>query len=182
MVSIDSILSNLSSSVDPLQKLVSGFAYLLGILFCWHGMKKLKEIADARAQSGGGKSTFVPAAYFLGGASLFFLPTMYDIARNTFWGAESPIAYTAWVQQFAAQYGASNVSVLHIIQFVGILWFIRGIVLLVQATEPGNQHGTKGLLFVLAGIFGMNIQYTFTLISSASEYITSHWFKGSTSS
>lgn len=182
MISLNQILENLSKTVDPLQQLVTGLSYLVGIIFVWHGLKKLKEIADARAQSGGGKSTFVPLAYFLGGMTLFFLPTMYEVARNTFWGAESPIAYTAWVQQFAAKYGASNASVLHLIQFVGIVWFIRGTVLLVQSSEPGNQHGTKGLLFLIAGIFGMNIQYTFELITNASDYIIHHWFSGSSTS
>jgi hypothetical protein len=177
MVSLTTIIEHLGSSVDPLEKLISGFCYVLGIVFIWESLKRLKVIADKRSQSGGGQKVFSPLAFFLGGAALFFLPTTYTIMTNTLWGSGSPIAYTSWVKQLVEKYGESNAAVTHILQLAGLIWFVRGTVLLVHATEPGNQHGTKGLLFLIAGVMSMNIQYTFTLISSGVNFMLTHFFK-----
>ena len=175
MASISSMLDKLNESIDPLYFLVTGFAYMLGIMLFWTAIRKLKDVADYRAQ-GGGKSVMIPLVYLMGAGSLLYLPTMYEIARNTLWGSNNPIAYTNFIQQFAEN-NFANVSVMNVLKFIGVVWFIRGIVLLVQASEPGVQHGKKGLFFFLAGIFGMYIQYTVDLINQAADFVMHQMFK-----
>lgn len=177
MADLTSIIANLGQNVNPLEKLVSGFSYLLGFMFVWLGLKKLRDIADARAQSGGGKSTFVPTAYIIGGSALFFLPTMYDVAMNTLWGSGSPIAYAPWVEQYIKNSGTTPQAMTRILQLAGLIWFIRGIVLLVQSTHPGNQFGKKGLAFAVAGVLALNIEHTVMMMSNGLDYIMANWFK-----
>ena len=49
----------------------------------------------------------------------------------------------------------------------GLLWFVRGCVLIAHASQPGTQQGGKGLLFILAGILAMNFDNTIAMVNSA---------------
>ena len=64
-----------------------------------------------------------------------------------------------------------------LIKTAGLLWFVRGAVLLVNAAEPGEQQGPKGLAFVLAGICALNIEYTIGWVDGFFTYIM-NLFKG----
>ncbi len=170
---ITSILEHLGESIDPVTSAVQVIAYLVGFMMVWQSIKKLKTIADQRAKYTTHGKMFIPLAYFLGGVSLFFLPTMVDIAKNTFFGVGSPIAYDNWVEQLREKYGDGSIIVPRLVQLAGLIWFIRGIVLLSQSSEPGVQHGSKGLVFLVAGILAVNIHYTYELMAKLVTLITS---------
>jgi hypothetical protein len=57
-----------------------------------------------------------------------------------------------------------------VVQTAGLLWFVRGCVLLVYSSEPGKQQGPKGLTFIIAGIFAMNFEGTYAMLN----YIMNH--------
>jgi hypothetical protein len=149
---IVAMIGNLSQSMLPLQHLIAGSAYILGILFCVIALKKLRKVASGGRQSH--EKMFIPLAYFLGGAALFFLPTMIKVMSNTAFGADNILRYTNFNPYDI--YSAMGI----IIQTVGILWFVRGCYLLVHSSEPGVQHGAKGLAFLCAGILAMNFEST----------------------
>ena len=117
-------------------------------------------MADQRARQTGGGRSFIPLAYGLGGFTLIYLPTMITIAENSFFGIYSPIAYADWFAELKQKYGNSVYVLTRLTQLGGLIWFVRGVFLLVQASEPGVQHGPKGMGFLLAGIFALNVQYT----------------------
>ncbi len=173
MVDITSMIVSLGTSIAPLERMISGFSYLLGFMLIWAAIKKMKAIADARARYGGQGKMFIPLMYFVGGAALFFLPTAVNIAGNTLFGSDSPIAYASWVQQLKEKYGDSTYVMTQFMTLAGVLWFIRGTLLLVQASEPGVQHGPKGMAFMVAGIVAINIQTTVDAIASVMNYISS---------
>lgn len=173
MADITSIINHLGRSIDPVTSAITALSFLIGFMMIWQAIKKLKTIADSRARYTGGGRMFIPLAYFLGGSALFFLPTMLSIAKNTFFGADSPLAYGSWIQQLREQYGNSTYIVTRMVQVAGLIWFIRGIVLLVQGSEPGGQHGQKGLVFLIAGILATNVMYTYNVLSGIVKYITS---------
>ena len=54
-----------------------------------------------------------------------------------------------------------------VIQTAGIIWFMRGCVLLVQGSNPSKQEGAKGMTFIGAGILAMNFQYTIGIVNYA---------------
>lgn len=174
MADLGSLLEHVGQSLPALDRIESGFAYLLGIVFFWAGLKKLKTIADSRSQGGGGARIFVPIAYFLGGSALIFLPTMVSIAKNTVFGSDSPIAYTSWIKQIGDSYGNTTYVTTTIIKLAGVMWFIRGTIMLVESSEPSGQDGAKGLAFLVGGIIAINIDYTYTLLSELLRFITVH--------
>ena len=62
-----------------------------------------------------------------------------------------------------------------IIRTAGIIWFIRGSVLVAQASEPGGQHGMKGLVFIIAGILAMNFDNTIAMLNTLLSRVMD-WF------
>ena len=151
-VDIVAILGNLSRSLFPVQRLITGFAYLLGILFFITAIAKLKKIGQSAGRSN--ERLFVPIAFLLGGAALLFLPSAVVSLSTTAFGTGNILRY--------ANYNPYDIysSMGLIIQTAGLIWFVRGCVLLVHASEPGVKHGPKGLAFLCAGVLAMNFEST----------------------
>ena len=165
MTGIPSMLSNIGDSIDPVMKLVTAAAYLIGFWLIWMSISKLSKMADHRARSSSQGKLFIPAAFFMGGAVLLFLPSYVEVAQNTFFGANAPMAYTNWLSSLIDKYSSPMYVITKLVQLAGVIWFIRGVALLVYASEPGAKVGSKGLIFVIAGIFAMNLNNTINLIS-----------------
>lgn len=157
------MIDNLSRSLFPVQRLLSGGAYLLGILFFISALSKLKKIAGSGRQSS--EKMIVPIAYLLGAAALLYLPTALNLMANTTFGVGNVLQYTDYNSY------DFNSSMSLLIRTAGLIWFIRGCVLLVHASEPGEQHGTKGLVFLCAGILAINFQNTTDMINGLMGYL-----------
>jgi len=108
---------------------------------------------------------FIPLAYFLGGAALIFLPTTLTVLSNTAFGTDSILAY--------ATYNPYNIydAMKLVIKTMGLIWFVRGCVLLVHASEPGVQEGPKGLTFLFAGILAMNFEGTISILNYMMDHM-----------
>lgn len=171
MASLNSIIENLALSVNQMMMLADGFCYMVGINLIWVAIKKMNKISDFRARGGVGSPMFVPLTYTVGGVVFIFLPSFLDVAHNTFFGTSTSFAYDNSFSEMIDIYGDIVYSILRLINLAGLIWFLRGIALLVQASEPGIQHGPKGMAFMVAGIFALNIEYTEKLVSYAMEFI-----------
>ncbi len=145
------MLINLSRSLIQVIYLFSALAYLLGLILIFTAVGKLKQIAETRA-GGGHKNTFVPLAYFLAGAALLFLPQAITIATNSTFGSGNIIAYST-----PGQPRTILEAILILLKLSGIIWFVRGAVLLANSSEPGVQDGPKGLAFLCGGILALNV-------------------------
>jgi hypothetical protein len=151
------ILGNISRSLDPVQHLITGCAYLLGLVFFITGMGKLHEIGGKGSQSSGMNGAMV---YFLMGACLLYLPNAMSILSNTAFGMNSALNYVP--------YNPTNFYTVMemIINTAGIVWFVRGAALIAQSSAPGTQEGFKGIAFLIAGVFAMNFVSTVGLINT----------------
>ncbi|KTD23861.1 protein IcmC (DotV)-like protein [Legionella lansingensis] len=160
------IIGNVSRSLFPIQYLLSGGAYVLGILLFITAIFKLKKIGE----SGGRRSServFVPLVYLLGAGALLYLPSAVSVLANSTFGTGNILQYS--------QYNPYDIynSMGYLIQTAGLIWFIRGCVLLVHASEPGVQWGPKGLVFLCAGILAMNYQNTVNMVAAAMGWLQS---------
>ncbi|WP_133129968.1 type IV secretion protein IcmC [Legionella yabuuchiae] len=163
---IAKMIANLSQSLLPVQELITGLGYLIGILMMMTAISKLRQIADARASGGSHEKAFVPLAYFLGGSALIFLPSAVTVLSNTAFGTGNILQYTSY-----NPYDIYN-SVRILIKTAGLIWFVRGCVLLVHASEPGVQHGPKGLVFLCAGVMAVNFEGSIEVLN----YVTDRLF------
>ncbi len=156
------MLGNLSRSLYPVQSLIAAVGYLLGLLFVIAGLTRFKNLSESSSHEGG---VYTPIAYILGGALLIFLPNTLTILSNTAFGDNNVLQY--------ATYNPYNVynSMAVVIKTAGIIWFIRGSVLLIHSSQPGVQEGRKGLAYLCAGIFAMNFEYTLGMLNSSMNYL-----------
>lgn len=162
MTTIDlvTIIGNISQSLYPVQRLITGLAYLLGILFFITAVMKFMKIGDHRAQSSSRDTMYSPVMYLVFGSILIYLPSALNLAANTAFGVGNVLTYSS--------YNPYNIysSMGLLIRTAGVLWFVRGCVLVAHASEPGTQHGPKGLVFIFAGILSMNFDNTVSLLNS----------------
>lgn len=167
MNSIDliTIIGNISQSLYPVQKLITGGAYILGLLFFITAIGKFRKIADKRAQSSSQEKMFAPMMYLLFGSALIYLPTALNIMANTAFGTGNILTY--------AQYNPTNIysAVGLFIRTAGLLWFVRGCVLVAHSSQPGSKDGPKGLVFIFAGILAINFDNTVAMLNSMIGYL-----------
>jgi hypothetical protein len=163
MSSIDflSILGNLSQSLIPAQNLISGGSYLLGLLFCITALMKLMASSEKQGHEGGMSA----ALYFVFAAFLFYLPSATSALSNTFFGVGNVLTYAPFTQ--SSVYSSMQI----IIRTAGLLWFVRGCVLVAQSGEHGSKHGPKGLVFIGAGILSMNFDNTIAMSNTALTHL-----------
>lgn len=168
MPDLVSIFVNLSHSLAPIQKLLTGFGYLIGVAFILLSLQRFHKIGDSRATSGSQEKMFVPALYFIIGVALIFLPSSFDVLANTAFGSSNVLAYESDTGNPLMD------AIDFLIKTTGVLWFIRGSVLLAQASEPGVQEGPKGLAFLVAGVFAINFDNTVQSVDFAMNLFFTH--------
>lgn len=161
MPDLESIFLNLSQSLGPVQQLITGLGYLIGLAFVVIALFKFKKIGDSRVHSHSQEKMFVPAAFLVIGAGLIFLPSAFSVLTSTFFGADNILAYAPDTGN------ALTNAVEFFVQTAGVLWFVRGCVLLAQSSEPGVKEGSKGLTFIFAGILALNFDATTHAVGTA---------------
>lgn len=155
------MIENVSRAIAGVGPFLMYTSFIIGILCFIKALAKFKKIGDARVNSTSHEKVFVPVVYTLVGAALIYLPSSIGVLSNTAFGSDSILQYSDF----------NNINLTAaveiIVKTVGVIWFMRGCVLLAHASEPGVQHGPKGLSFLVAGIFAVN----FTLTLSAFNYV-----------
>lgn len=160
-LSAEDMLVNIAQQIPNLMKLVTAIAYVLGMYFIFHAVIKFKHFGESRTMMSQEQSMVPPIVYLTVGAMLLYLPTAVQVGLSTFWTLPNPYGYL----QASDQWGEFiNVCYL-IIQFVGVVAFIRGLVIL---SHVGSSHGqpyfAKGLTHIIGGIFCINIFGTVQMI------------------
>lgn len=160
-LSAQDMIINISKQIPNLMRLITALAYVMGMYFMIMGIVKLKHYGEARTQMSTEHSLKGPIVFLIIGALLLYLPTTVSVSLSTFWTDPNPYAY---VDEKGAFSDFWNVCFL-IIQFLGTLAFIRGLIILSQLSghaQPG-QFG-KGVTHIIGGIFCINIYQFIQLI------------------
>jgi len=169
------VLINIASNLVPVQRLVTGTAYLLGIGFAFKAIFALKTLGEARTMtSSHNGSVKEPLIYFLVAAVLLYLPTAVEITLNSTFGSSSILQYApvdSPNKSLDALFGSSSLvgeALSVIIQTIGVIAFVRGWVLIARSASQGQQPGGtgKGLVHVFGGILAMNIVGTLEIVNN----------------
>ena len=168
------ILTNIAHSMEPVEKLVSGAAYLMGLGFAFKAILSLKQNAERTMSSASNSSIKEPAIYLLVAAMLIYLPTGFQVMMNTTFGYSNVLAYapissnSSTLNILFGQDSAVGASLALIIQTIGLIAFIRGWVLIARSASQGQPPGGtgKGLTHVFGGILAMNIVGTLQVINN----------------
>lgn len=169
------ILMNLANSLLPVEKLVIGAAYLIGLVFAVKALFLLKAHADSRSQSGQG-GLKEPLVYFFVAGMLIYFPSAFEMLMNTTFGYSNVLAYAPMDSQSTlinALFGPNNAlgsSLAIIIQVIGVFAFVKGWLMIAKAASGAQSSGAggtgKGLMHVFGGILAMNIIGTLQVVSN----------------
>lgn len=156
-VSAESMLVNFAQSVPNLMRMITAIAYVLGMYFIIAGILKLKQFGESRTMMSQEHSIKGPLILIVVGALLLYIPTSVQMGLSTFWTNPNPYGYLQQQDQWTDFLN----TVFLVVQLVGVIAFIRGLVILSHLSGHG-QPGTfgKGLTHIIGGLFCINI-YTF---------------------
>lgn len=157
IVDIVTMLGNLGQSLTSVDRLVTAVSYLAGLVIIYTGVFKLKHILNASGRSQ--ERSFEALAYIVAGIALLFLPTSIRIFSTTIFGSENILSY--------ANYDKWNIfaSMGILLKTVGLIWFVRGCIMIVHASKPGEQSGMRGFFFLITGILAMNFVWTMSTVN-----------------
>lgn len=161
------MLTNLGTSLEPVQRLIGATTWLMGLVFFYKGIAKFRTSAAARDYSNF-KGTF---AYLGVGILLFYFPTTLQTFLVTAYGYDSPLAYSAWLDYLIAKYGNFTATIVKLIWLMGLVWFIRGFVLLASPNRPEEKRHKRGLIYIVAGILAINITATANILTATLQSI-----------
>lgn len=167
------VLTNIANNVAPVQRLITGAAYLMGIGFAFKAIACLKQHGENRAasQSGGLKE---PLMYLMVAAVFIYFPTAESILLKTTFGYSNVLAYGSLQTQnptlntLFGPTSSAGQSLSLIIQTIGLIAFIRGWVLISRSATHGQTQGgtSKGLMHIIGGILAMNIMGTLEVLNN----------------
>lgn len=154
-LSAQTILVNIANIIPNLMEMVTAFAYVLGMYFIIHGIIKLRHAGEMRSMVSQEHSMMSPIIYLAVGAMLLYLPTTVQVGLSTFWANPNPYGYVTQSDQWQQFVNIAYV----VIQFVGTIAFIKGLVILSHLGGHGGQPGNfgRGLTHIIGGLFCINI-------------------------
>jgi len=155
-LSASTMLENLFTQIPALMQLVTAVAYVMGMYFIFYGIGLLKQYGESRTMMSHQHTLKGPIIFIVIGTALLYLPSSVQIGLTTFWSTPNPYGYLDQNSQWTSFIQACFT----IIQLVGTIAFIRGLVIFTQLGGHGGHHPgafAKGLTHVIGGILCINI-------------------------
>jgi intracellular multiplication protein IcmC len=168
------ILNNLANSLAPVQRLITGGAYLMGCAFLFKAIYCLKMYGEARTMQSSSTSVKEPIVYLVVGSLLIYFPTGLHIVMQTTFGYQNVLQYApvnSSNQALSTLFGSGSVvgkPLTMLIQVIGLIAFVRGWVLVARSASQGQPPGGtgKGLVHVFGGILAINIVGTLNMVNN----------------
>lgn len=168
------VLTNVANTLIPVQRLITGGAYLIGCAFLFKAIYTLKVYGEARTMMSSHTSIKEPVVYLMVGAIFIYFPTAFAMLMQTTFGYENVLQYApinSSNQTLDFLFGSGSVvgrPLTIIIQVVGLVAFVRGWVLIARSASQGQPPGGtgKGLVHVFGGILAINIVGTINIINN----------------
>ncbi|MCC5791951.1 MAG: type IV secretion protein IcmC [Legionellaceae bacterium] len=168
------ILKNIAATLEPVERMLTGLAYVIGMAFAFKAIYSLKVYGEARTMMASNASLKEPLTYLLVAAVFIYFPTSMQIIMQTIYNEPSVLQYAPTDSPNSAidaLFGPGSPvgrPLSLIIQVVGIAAFIRGMVMVARAGGQGGQPGAmgKGMMHVFGGILAINIVKTLDIINN----------------
>ena len=152
--SASDMLSRIAQQIPNVMRLVTAFAYVVGMILIFRGIIELKHAGESRTMMSQDRSLRGPVILIGVGVMLLYLPTSVQVGMSTFWSNPNPYGYV----QETDQWGSFLNDAFLIVQLFGTIAFIRGLLILSHLHER-SQPGTlaKGMTHIIGGILCINI-------------------------
>lgn len=163
-LNIQQMIVNIADTMPSILAMVSAAAYIMGFLLVMKGVYKLKEYGEARTMMASQTSIWPPLITLIVGSLLIYFVSAYQIGLYTLFKSSSPDVFS-----YSGNGDATDTlvqAVVTIMQVVGAIAFIRGLLLINSASGHGAQPGSfgKGLTFIIGGLLAINIYGTWEVL------------------
>jgi hypothetical protein len=161
---LETMITNFSQALPNLMRVVTALAYVMGMFFIIKGVIGLKNFGESRTARDDMHGLKGPLALLFVGAALLYLPTSVQTGISTFWQSASPLAYEPATKD---SWNELIKNIFLIIQLIGTIAFIRGLVILSHMGEQ-QQQGSFGraMAHIVGGIMCINMYQFIQVISS----------------
>jgi intracellular multiplication protein IcmC len=168
------LLKNISDSIYPVERLITGSAYLIGCAFLFKAIYSLKIYGEARSMMSSSTNIKEPIVYFIVGAMLLYFPTGLSILLQSTFSVSNPLQYAPTdsknigIDTLFGSGSAVGRPLTMVIQVIGLVAFVRGWILIARSASQGQPPGGtgKGLIHVFGGILAVNIVGTLQMINN----------------
>lgn len=151
-VNVATMVENFNDALPSIMRLVTAIAYVMGMFFIIKGVMMLKDVGESRSALHGDRGLLKGGLIMLFvGAALLYLPSSVQTGMSTFWANPTPLAYVAqqndpWSELIKACF--------MIIQLIGTIAFIRGLIMLSYLGQQGGHQGVfgKAMAHIIGGI------------------------------
>ncbi|MDR3477930.1 MAG: hypothetical protein P4M14_07855 [Gammaproteobacteria bacterium] len=158
------MLQNFTETVPQLMRLVTAFAYVMGMFFIFKGIAELKQLGESRTMMSREHSINGPLILIVIGTVLLYLPSSVQVATSTFWATTVPYAY---IPKATDEWSVIINDGYLIIQLIGTIAFIRGVAMLSSAAQRGGQASLgKALSHIIAGTLCINLEIFLNTINN----------------
>lgn len=164
---ITTMLVNLDSSTYlPLLKLFTAASYLIGIGLTIKAIYALKVYGDLRTMASEKTDLRGPLTQFLAASVFLFMPTAWGVINASLFGTGNILQYQA--VQANDNYDNIMKAVVHIIQLIGLVGFMRGWMIISHLSAPSAQQASmgKGIAHIIGGALAINIVQTWDVIKA----------------
>lgn len=167
------VIMNIANSLAPVERLLTGGAYLMGVAFLFKAIYTLKVYGEARTMMASNSSIKEPVVYLIVSAVFIYFPTAFAVVMKSSFGYESVLAYqpvSSPNSTIDALFGGDSLigrPLTMIIRIIGLVAFIRGWVLIARSAAQGQPPGGlgKGFVHVFGGTLAINIVGTLRVIN-----------------
>ena len=108
-----------------------------------------------------------PLLLLLVGTLLLYLPSSIQTGLSTFWADPNPYAYQTGIDS-EGEWADVIKAAIQVVQLVGVITFIRGLILLSHLSGGHGQQGTmgKGMAHIIGGVMCINIYQFWQMIKA----------------
>lgn len=168
------ILANVANNLIPVERLITGGAYLIGCAFLFKAIYSLKVYGESRTMMSNNTSIKEPLVYLFVGALFIYFPSAFETMMQTTFGYTNVLQYAPTggsnptLDTLFGSGSAVGRPLTIIIQVIGLVAFVRGWVLIARSASQGQPPGGtgKGLVHVFGGILAINIVGTIEMINN----------------
>ena len=130
----------------------------------------LKQYGEMRSMMSTEHSLKGPLIFIFIGAALLYLPSSVQVGLSTFWKEPAPYSYLE--EDANNSWNTLIHDIFLIIQLIGIIAFIRGLLLLTHLSSGHGQQGTFGraMSHMIGGILLINIYQFLQVIFNTLGY------------
>lgn len=160
----ETMLVNISNQIPSLTRMVTAICYVTGFYFVIMGLIKLKHFGESRTMMSQEHSLRGPLILLTAGTLMIYIPTSVQVGMSTFWTDPNPYGYLQSTDEWSEFINVCYV----IVQFVGLIAFFKGLLILTHLGGHGTSPGTfgKALTHIIGGIFCINV-YQFVQVIMA---------------